>query len=173
MISLRMLLACFWSLLILAVPSSSRADISLSFMPTEEAKFLFKGEGYEGVATIHLTVDYDSTYLSAPEVTVMGGKLLQGAPPDTPPGRLQLDIQTDEQSPVFEACLFFRKQGDSPAVINFVTAEAIDPGGAQQPLAVVMLPNPNLSQQRPAGSVEGVPSANPELQTAPTVESEE
>ena len=169
---LRMLLACFWCLSILAVPVTSRADIALSFMPTEEAKFLIKGEGYEGIVTLKLTVDYDTAYLSAPAVTVMGGNLLQGAPLDQSPGRLQLTIQTEAQSPVFEACLFFQKRGEFPAVINFVTAEATLPDGAQQPLAVVMLANPNLPQQGPPESVVGLVAANPELQAAQTGEHE-
>jgi len=167
-----MLLTCFCSLSILAVPITSRAEIALSFMPTEEAKFLIKGEGYEGIVTLKLTVDYDTAYLSAPEVTVMGAQLLQATPPDAPPGRLQLTIQTEAQSPVFEACLFFQKRGEFPAVINYVTAEATVPNGAQQPLAVVMLANPNLPQQGPPESVTGLVAADPELQAAQTGEYE-
>ena len=163
---LPMLLACFWSLTILAVPISSRADIALSFIPTEEAKFLVKGEGCEGGVTVHLTLDYDASYLSAPQVTVMGGKLLQGAPPDTPPGRLQLDILTEEQSPVFEACIFFQKQGDFPVVINFVTAEVTGRTGAQQPVPVAMLANPNAPQTDPIEPAEVGTAADPELQAA-------
>jgi len=90
----------------------------------------------------------------------MGGTLLQGAPLDATPGRLYLNIQTEEQSPVFEACLFFQKQGDCPAVINFVTAEVADLAGAQQPAAVVMLANPNTQKPDVAGSHEEATAEN-------------
>jgi hypothetical protein len=140
---LRMLPACFWLLFTLVVPMSSHADIALSFIPIEEAKFLIKGEGYEGVVSIHLTIDYDATYLTDPQVTVMGGKLNEGARGSTVPGRLLLDILNEEHSPVFEACVFFQKQGDYPAVINFVMAEVTDPAGARQPVLVAMMANPN------------------------------
>jgi hypothetical protein len=169
MISLRMLLACICSLSILTVPITSRAEIALSFIPTEDAKFLIKGEGSEGAVTVYLTVDYDTTFLYAPQVTVMGGELLQGDSPDAPPGRLHLAIRTEEQSPVFEACIFFQKQGDFPAIINFVTAESTGPGGSQQPIAVAMLANPNLPQHGPEEKVVGAATADQGLRAAQRV----
>jgi hypothetical protein len=166
-----MLSICLWSLSILAAATPSRADVVISFIPTEEAKFLIKGNGLEGIASVTLTVDYDTTYLSAPEVTVMGGKLGEGGLGNAPPGRLNLNILNNEHSSTFEACIFFQKQGDYPAVINFVTAEVTDLGGRLQPAAVAMMANPNTSQLNPVESSEGGAAEDSEPQAAQNGES--
>lgn len=131
-------------LLCLAAPALSRADSSLTFMPIEESKYLLKGTGFEEIAAITFTVDYDTTYLFAPDVVVMGGRLQEedrGA--GATPGNLQLHILNDDRSAVFEATIYFQKRGDYPAVINFVTAEVADPSGSLRPVPVEMVTPPH------------------------------
>jgi hypothetical protein len=142
----------FLCLLGLATPINSHADVTLSLTPIEEAKFLLKSDGWDQGASVHLTFDYDTTYLTTPEATIMGGTLHL----DEIPGRLLLDIQNEEQSAGFEVCIFFHKQGDFPAVINFVTAESGDRHGTRQPLSVEMRENPNRAKTELPEAAENV-----------------
>ncbi|MCM2359960.1 MAG: hypothetical protein NDI77_17545 [Geobacteraceae bacterium] len=150
-------------LLYLVNPLPARAECLLSFVPIEESKYLLKGEGCEGIASVHLTVDYDTTYLFAPDVVVMGGRLQEedrGAA--TPPGNLQLHILNDDHSAAFEATLYFQKRGEYPPVINFVTAEVADLSGAQRPVPVEMVAPVNSPQGGEAPAVttpEAAPAA--------------
>jgi hypothetical protein len=66
------LLVWFWSISIMAAPAAAQAEMSLSFTPIEEAKFLIKGAGWEDATSVEVTIDYDTTYLTAPEATIMG-----------------------------------------------------------------------------------------------------
>lgn len=144
---LRRALAISLALLVLALPAAVLAETVVSFVPIEEAKFLIRGTGWESGETVHLIVDYDTTYLAVPEVTVMGGALGAAWPGQVAPGRVELEVYNTELSPGFEACIFFRKDGTFPAVINYVTAESTDPDGLRQSLSVMLLPNPNLPQE--------------------------
>jgi hypothetical protein len=150
-------------LLHLAAPAPSRAESSFTFLQIEDSKYLFKGEGVEGVSAATFTVDYDTTYLFSPEVSVMGGKLLEedrGA--GTPPGNLRFNILNEDHSAVFEACIYFQKRGDYPPVINFVTAEVTDLSGAPRPVPVAMAAPVNVprSEDTPAVTTpESAPAA--------------
>jgi hypothetical protein len=119
----------------------------LSFTPIEEAKFIVKGVWVDATA-VDLVIDYDTTYLVAPEATIMGGFLQETERLDATPGRVWLRATNDGQSPNLEICLFFQKQGQFPAIINFVSAEATGPGGRIRPVPVVMKANPNLPKPR-------------------------
>lgn len=148
-------------LLYLVNPLPSRAECLLSFIPIEESKYLLKGEGCEGIAAVKLTVDYDTTYLFAPDVVVMGGRLPEedrGAA--TPPGKLQLHILNDDRNAVFEATIYFQKREEYPSVINFVTAEVTDLSGAQKPAPVEMVAPVNSPQSEEAPTVTS-PEATP------------
>jgi hypothetical protein len=145
------LLVWFWSISVMAAPAAAQAEMSLSFTPIEEAKFLIKGAGWEDATSVEVTIDYDTTYLTAPESTIMGGILRGGSHPDATPGRLQLTAINDGQSPNFEVCIFFQKQGRHPAVINFVTAEVTGPA-EKYSVPVEMKPNPNTPQLNNATS---------------------
>ena len=138
-----LLLAWFW---FISIPAVSQAELSLSFTPIEEAKFLIKGTGWEEDAFLKLAIDYDATYLITPEATIMGGILQKGSRLDATPGQVQLKVINDGQSPNFEVCIFFQKQGEYPAVINFVTAEATGPTGIRHSVPVAMKANPNTPQ---------------------------
>lgn len=145
--TLNLILTCICCLLYLVIPAASTAEISLSFIPIEEAKYLLRGEGCEGATSFNFAVDYDTTYLSAPEVTVMGGRLPEGdRGASTPPGNLQLHILNEDHNAVFEATVFFLKRGDYPPVINFVTAEVADLSGAVRPVSVAMMTPVNSPQ---------------------------
>ncbi len=158
----RLFLACFCCLLFLVTPDSSPAEVALSFIPIEESKYLLRGEGCEAVASVKLTIDYDTTYLSAPEVTVMGVRLPEGDHSATP-GSLQLHILNDDHNAVFETTVYFQKRGDYPPVINFVTAEVADLSGAERPVPVEVMAPVNLPQ---SGEVPAV--ANPAQDQAAT-----
>jgi hypothetical protein len=150
-------------LMCLAAPAPSHAECSLTFIPIEESKYLLKGEGFERIAAVTFTVDYDTTYLFAPDVVVMGGRLLEedrGAA--TPPGNLQLHILNEEHNAVFEATIYFEKRGDYPAVINFVRAEVADLSGALRPVPVEMVAPVNSPQSEAVPAVttpESAPAA--------------
>ena len=129
-------------------PPLSVAECSLTFVPIEESKYLLQGSGCEDVAALAFTVDYDTAYLFSPEVTVMGGGLVEedrGA--SAPPGKLQLHILNQDHSDVLEATVFFQKRGEYPAVINCVTAELADLSGAVSPVQVQMAAPVNLPQE--------------------------
>ncbi len=164
-ISKRWFLAAICMLLCLVTPAPSRAENPLTFIPIEESKYLLKGEGFEGIAAITFTVDYDTTYLFDPQVTVMGGKLLEedrGA--TSPPGNLQLHILNEDHNAFFEATIYFQKRGDYPAVINFVTAEVTDRSGALRPIPVTMVaPPPSMNEPKPAEAAPAPTSPSPEV----------
>lgn len=152
--------AAICMLLCLAAPALSHADSSLTFMPIEESKYLLKGTGFEEVAAVTFTVDYDTTYLFAPDVVVMGGRLQEedrGA--GAAPGNLQLHILNDDRNAVLEATIYFQKRGDYPAVINFVTAEVADPSGSLRPVTVEMVTPPH-SPDKPE-QAEAPPAPEP------------
>lgn len=143
----RCFLVTIGTLLCLANPLLCRAECSLTFTPIEESKYLLKGEGCEEIAELSFTVDYDTAYLFAPDVTVMGGRLMEedrGA--STPPGKLQLHHLNENHEPLFEATIFFQKRGDYPPVINFVTAEVVDRSGEVRPVQVEMAAPVNTPQ---------------------------
>lgn len=144
MYPLRMLVASVMFVSVLALPIFSYAGVTLQFIPIEEAKFLVRGVGWQHGTSVNLTIDYDTSYLTAPEATAMGGGLYAQSGSGAAPGRLQLTILNEEHSPAFEVCIFFQKQGAYPAIINFVTAQMTDITGAQQPVPVVMRANPNI-----------------------------
>jgi len=128
-------------LLYLVNPLPACAECSLTFIPIEESKYLLKGEGFAGIAKLTFTVDYDTAYLFAPDVSVMGGRLLEedrGA--STPPGKLQLHVLNEDHNAVFEAT-------------NFVTAEVADLSGEVRPVPVQMEAPVNLPED------ESVPAA--------------
>jgi len=161
-VSKRSFLVAIGMLVYLVNPLLARAECSLTFTPIEESKYLLKGEGFDEAAALTFTVDYDTAYLFAPDVTVMGGNLLEedrGA--STPPGKLQLHILNQDHNAVFEATIFFQKRGDYPPVINFVTAEVTDPSGAVSPVPVQMAAPVNLPQ-------EEVPAATNPASDAPS-----
>lgn len=137
---------------------SANAGSGITFFPIEDAKYIIRGEGWQQGDSVQLTVAYDNTYLVTPEVTTMGGELLERSRIGAVQGQLQLSIHNEEQSPGFEICIFFRKQGDYPAVINYVTAEISDPSGFRRPLPVGMLENPNLPKSGQAATAENRPS---------------
>ena len=139
-------------LLYLVDPLPACAESSLTFFPIEESKYLLKGEGFEGVAALTFTVDYDTAYLFAPDVSVMGGRLLEedcGASP----GNLQLHVLNEDHNAVLEATIYFQKRGEYPPVINFVTAEVADLSGGVRPVPVHMEAPVNLPED------EEVPAA--------------
>ena len=139
--------------LCLARPLLVRAECSLAFTPIEESKYLLTGKGCEEVAQLAVTLDYDTAYLFAPEVTVMGGMLLeQDRGASTPPGTLRLQIRKENNDPSFEATVYFQKRGEYPAVINFVTAEAAQRSGEVGPLQVQMAEPVNTPEEDPAAS---------------------
>ncbi|HBG04842.1 MAG: hypothetical protein A2075_11410 [Geobacteraceae bacterium GWC2_58_44] len=153
----RCFLVTLGTLLCLANPLLCHAECSLTFIPIEESKYLLKGEGCQDIAELTFAVDYDTAYLFAPDVTVMGGRLMEedrGA--STPPGNLRLHISNVDHSAVFEATVFFQKRGEYPAVINFVTAELTDRSGDVRPLPVQMAAPVNTPQDE-----EGPAAAKP------------
>lgn len=141
------LLVGLWFFCTLLAPVPIEAASPLSFTPIEEAKFLIKG-GWIDTSTLDLVIDYDTTYLVAPEATIMGGLLQESEHLDATSGRVLLRAINNGQSLNFEICLFFQKKGQFPAIINFVTAEATGPGGRIRPVPVVMKANPNLPKLR-------------------------
>ncbi|HBA88149.1 MAG TPA: hypothetical protein DCZ75_09250 [Geobacter sp.] len=166
-VSKRSFLVAIGMLVYLVNPLLAGAECSLSFLPIEESKYLLKGEGFDGVAALTFTVDYDTAYLFAPDVTVMGGNLLeQDRGASAPPGKLRLHILNQDRNAAFEATIFFQKRGDYPPVINFVTAEATDPSGAVSPVPVQMAAPVNLPQ-------EEVPAATSPPNDAPPSSQEE
>ncbi len=159
--------------LFLVWPATAPAGTTVSFLPIEEAKFLVKAEDLADVAKLVATIEYDTTYLARPEATVSGGRLLEAAGIETSPGRLRLEMIPDPGSTQIEACVFFQKLGDYPAVINFVTAEIIDHAGQELTAPVAMLPAlnapiPPVAEETtisPAPAAQDAPP--PEDQTAP------
>jgi len=157
--------AAICMVLYLVTPVLSRAASSLSFIPIEESKYLLRGEGCEGIATVTFTVDYDTTYLFAPDVVVMGGKLLEeDRGVVARPGNLQLHILNEEHNAVFEATIYFQKRGDYPAIVNFVTAEVTDLSGALRPVPVEMVaPPPLTGEPQPAEAASDPASPPPDF----------
>jgi hypothetical protein len=130
-------------------PNRAPAELTISFTPIEEAKFLFKGADWADTDSVQLTVAYDTTYLTAPEATIMGGIIQHTTIQSAEPGRLQLRVRSDGLSPNFEICIFFQKLGEYPAVINFVTAEATSLTGIVHHVPVLRQRNPNAPQLPP------------------------
>jgi len=135
---------------IMAAPAVAGAEMSLSFTPIEEAKFLIAGAGWEDAASLDVIVDYDAAFLAEPEATIMGGMLQTGPRLDVVPGRLQFRVINNGQSPNFEVCVFFQKRGEQPAVIHSVTAAVIGRTGRVYRTPVAIRPNPNTPRKQDA-----------------------
>lgn len=155
--------AAVFALLCLIAPALGRAECSLTFLPMEESKYLLKGTGCAGIAAVNFTVDYDATDLFTPRVDVMGGRMLEedGGEATSRPGSLEIHILRDDPGAgYFEACVYFQKREDYPAVINFVTVEVADLSGEWRPVPVkVVPPVPGMNEPDPveAPSASTVP----------------
>jgi hypothetical protein len=176
MLARQWLLASICMVLSLITPALSLAEVSLTFLPMEESKYLIRGQGFEGISAVNLTVDYDTTYLFFPQVDVMGGELLEenrGAA--TSPGNLELHIRRQDPNAPFEVTIYFQKRGPFDAIINFVTAEVADLSGDFRPVIVEMVkPSPSMNEPdapvsptHPAPESDGAPAAPEEEQRKP------
>jgi len=148
----RCLLPAAGLFLSLAAPQPARSECTLSFLPIEESKYLLTGKGCEEALSLNVTVDYDTSYLFAPEATAMGVSLVEDEPgAAAAPGSLRLHILNLDQSGALEATIFFRKRGEYPAVINFVTAEVAYRSGGVSPVQIDMAAPVNLPEEEVAG----------------------
>jgi hypothetical protein len=109
-------------LLALLGAAQAFAEITMFVSPDGDGRFIVEGDNARGVEAIDLMIGYDTGSLANPKVETQGGTVTDvyaGTP-----GIVNVTITRDDPEATFELYLKFDKKGDSPGVINYVTATA-------------------------------------------------
>jgi hypothetical protein len=126
-------------------PMPSSAEITLFVSPDGDGAFIIEGDNIKDTENVEITVNYDSTILANPRVSLQGGTVTNIY--DGIPGTLTFNsYRGDNISSSFEAHLAFDKKGDSQGGIISVKAITMEPDGTSSPSrSILNLPSPPSS----------------------------
>jgi hypothetical protein len=109
-------------LLALLGPVRAFAEITMFVSPDGDGRFIVEGDNAQGVEAIEIMIGYDTASLENPRVETQGGiatDVYTGTP-----GMLNVTVTREDPETTFELYLKFDKKGDSPGVIDYVSATA-------------------------------------------------
>jgi hypothetical protein len=136
------------TLLTLLCPVTSWAVMILTVTSNGEGMFYLRGSHVSGVESVDIMVDYDTTFLAAPEVGLAGGTFTSLSSDD--PGRIYAKIVREYPDAEFDLDVRFERRGESPGIINFVTATMRDTAGRVFPVPVSIIAPPPPPMVPPA-----------------------
>jgi hypothetical protein len=109
-------------LLALLAPTQAIAGITMFVSPDGDGRFIVEGDNAQGVEAIDVMIGYDTASLANPRVETQGS-IITDVYTGTP-GILNVTVTREDPEATFELYLRFDKKGDSPGVIDYVSATA-------------------------------------------------
>ncbi|MGC1456607.1 MAG: hypothetical protein WA946_15590 [Nitrospirota bacterium] len=155
-------------LLVVICPALSFADaVTMSIQPNGQGSFVMTGENVIGVQALDIEIDYDSTMLAHPYITVGGGELRQIK--DNVPGTLFLSIFRPVADPLLQIFVNFEEAWAENATkgIYHVTASVRSTTAWPSESDANTLPGGPTDE--PTVGLENINSRNGTDNTVPTV----
>ena len=146
------------------MPASAFAVAQVSIAPGGDGVFVLQGTGMQGVAGIQIAISYDSSTLSAPQVTLgnLVGERFNGINTTSNPIRIAVvdTVNFGGSGSGTIATITFTRNGTSPGLIDKLDATLIDQNRNKVAMGTPLITNPASDQTTVDGSTTTATSTN-------------